>query len=65
MATYDVTRENGCTVVKKRHPFLGFFVVVFALALIIGGIEANAWALLLWLGVLFVFIVVGRASNRL
>ncbi len=46
MAVYDVSKTRGRTVVRKRHPILSFFLIAFAVLLMVGGIIRDPWLII-------------------
>lgn len=51
MGTYDVSTKNGRTVIKKRHPIVSAFWIVFAVALLIGSIAQAPWLIVPAVGI--------------
>lgn len=59
MGTWDVTTQNGRTVVKKHHPFWNGVLIGFAVLLALACTIQAPWA-----AILFVLFVVWAVSHQ-
>ncbi len=64
MAVYDVGREGGRTVIRKRHPILDFFLIAFAVCLVVGSILRDWWLLIPTIAVAVLAVQALRAKAR-
>jgi hypothetical protein len=64
VAVYDVSRENGKLVARKRHPILTFITMAFAVSLVVGSVMRNPWLIIPTVIVVALAVMALRAKAR-
>jgi hypothetical protein len=64
VAVYDIRGEGGKLVARKRHPFLNFCLIAFAVLLVVGSVMRNPWLIIPTVMIVALAVMALRAKAR-